>query len=902
MSDSNDRHIKNGLTNGRCTYKPNRISDSEKPDPPDRKHGETPKRNLDELWTTAFYGDVKNFPDDKNDKKEGWRILSTNEGGLILKNGVDGKAYEVNIANQYEVSIGDDEGKVCKGALLSELMRDVVEKTGIKAASHKEGATLISKHDLVYFVEDFRLKGDEIITEAGEEGSKILGKGEFGEVVIGEFRNSKSPNKKRKVAIKRVKQTSEFALTGGMELAVMATLSRCEKNDHLLRLFGWYMDSGHLNIVFEYMPNGCLHERLKRVFLNNDEKKHKEQLHLVRYVSQIASGMKVMEEHELLHRDLATRNILLDENDNIKIGDFGLSRPFESRYSSGLIATRWMAPEVLVNENTFTNKADIWSFGVVVWEIYSFGGLPYSDVASSKLGAHLRNGKRLEAPVGIPPRMATLMGKCWKLEPKDRPSFNEIDNYLRGKTTKQIQISRPPPTPPKYRQPISRSMLNISIENESNLHVEEVHAHRRPRSKSAGTAENQVQITLDCGGTNTATHKDAPRAEAYDQPLAIPWKDANTSISDPTQRYTNSHTIIASAEPNLTTIWTPVYYGDYEDLRGWWNNSRARFVVYSSRKGDLTLNDTQTNCRYQITNHYQVAIDDRTYRGHPLCSLIKSIYEDYGGFDFASFTNAPSLIYLDDLKHFAADKMLQPLALLPKRTGTIEKGDFGRVIRSVHPQTIGNFGLSRPIGTRYNAGSPNPKWSAPEVLQDENNSDRKSDVWSFGVLIWEIYTLGSEPYEEVARKDVLQFLLSGRRLDTPKEMPKRIAQQIVVKRVKQNSDRALTGAMELFILCEFQKYLANDHITPFLGWYLEDRSLCIVTDGTQHEALLDYLVEIESPDYHQEEFERIIRPISSGMSALELKQIEHRDLAARNIFLGKSNSVRVSNNISTELI
>ncbi|KAM3185782.1 hypothetical protein ACTXT7_005686 [Hymenolepis weldensis] len=270
----------------------------------------------------------------------------------------------------------------------------------------------------------------------------------------------------RQVAIKCIKQESKYALTGGMELAILAAFSGNDRNDYLLPFIGWYSDLNNLYVVTEYMPNGCLQERLKSVFLNNHEKKHKERLNLNRYVSQIASGMRAMEENKFVHRDLAARNIFLDRNNDIKIGDFGLSRPFESQYSSGLIAVRWMAPEVLANENKFTNKADVWSFGVVVWEIYSFGSLPYSDVPGHKLSALLQEGKRLDTPVDTPSKMATLMEHCWKLKPEERFSFSDIVKYLSGSAISTNQIDQPPPPPPRtesiveHQQSCSMNSMN----------------------------------------------------------------------------------------------------------------------------------------------------------------------------------------------------------------------------------------------------------------------------------------------------------------------------------------------------------------------------------------------------------------------------------------------------------
>lgn len=121
------------------------------------------------------------------------------------------------------------------------------------------------------------------------------------------------------MAIKRVKQESKYALTGGMEVAVLAAFSGSDRNKYLLPFIGWYSDLNNLYVVTEYMPNGCLQKRLQSVFLNNNEKNLIERINLNRYVSQIASGMQAMEENKLVHRDLAARNIFLDANNDIKV-------------------------------------------------------------------------------------------------------------------------------------------------------------------------------------------------------------------------------------------------------------------------------------------------------------------------------------------------------------------------------------------------------------------------------------------------------------------------------------------------------------------------------------------------------------------------------------------------------
>ncbi|VDM36276.1 unnamed protein product [Hydatigera taeniaeformis] len=151
-----------------------------------------------------------------------------------------------------------------------------------------------------------------------------------------------------------------------------------------------------------------------------------------RFVAQIASGMCALEAKHIQHRDLAARNILLTHDRQIKIGDFGLSRADGSHFTCGRISTRWTAPEVLESEANFTLRSDVWSFGVVVWEIYSLGSLPYSEVPNQELLTYLRSGRRLDPPCDTPKRMVSLMDECWQMSASLRPSFAEIDSYMHG--------------------------------------------------------------------------------------------------------------------------------------------------------------------------------------------------------------------------------------------------------------------------------------------------------------------------------------------------------------------------------------------------------------------------------------------------------------------------------------
>jgi len=141
-----------------------------------------------------------------------------------------------------------------------------------------------------------------------------------------------------------------------------------------------------------------------------------------------ASGMEYLESKNCIHRDLAARNCLVSDTHCVKISDFGMSREEEEYIvSDGLkqIPIKWTAPEAL-NYGKYTSLCDVWSFGVLAWEIFSKGGTPYQGMTNTRARELIDSGFRMPAPDGTPDEMYQLMLRCWQYEPEDRPHFAEI--------------------------------------------------------------------------------------------------------------------------------------------------------------------------------------------------------------------------------------------------------------------------------------------------------------------------------------------------------------------------------------------------------------------------------------------------------------------------------------------
>ncbi|XP_055033950.2 tyrosine-protein kinase ITK/TSK [Misgurnus anguillicaudatus] len=373
--------------------------------------------------------DIKKFEwydkDITRTEAENLLLEENKDGGFIVRDSKHAGGYTVSIfarvsgsdgnkypqVKHYQVRVKKD-GEVTKYYLAEKYLFSNIPEL-IRYHQHNAAGLISRLRHCVSRNAQNSSKTNELNSEKWEIHSDELtlseevGSGQFGLVWRG-FWN------KRQVAVKTVREGFMSEEEFKEEADVMMQLSHSK----LVQLFG--VVAQPLYLVFEFMENGCLTDflRAKKGKLSQED--------MLKMCLDVSEGMVYLEGSNFIHRDLAARNCLVSEDHVVKISDFGMTRfVLDDQYTSSYgskFPVKWSAPEV-IRFSKYSSKSDVWSFGVLMWEVYSEGRTPHDKRSNAEVVEDLNKGLRLQRPRLCPQSVYELMEWSWKEKPDDRPSF-----------------------------------------------------------------------------------------------------------------------------------------------------------------------------------------------------------------------------------------------------------------------------------------------------------------------------------------------------------------------------------------------------------------------------------------------------------------------------------------------
>uniref|UniRef100_A0A914ZLH4 Tyrosine-protein kinase n=1 Tax=Parascaris univalens TaxID=6257 RepID=A0A914ZLH4_PARUN len=359
-------------------------------------------------------------------------FMSLEECSPLLKSLGDFLVRKVRLDDeeQYAISVRVDETSV---------MNFLIKRSRSKRLYYVYGYAFKTIPDLIAYHTRNRvpLNGDDICIKKGVEKSewqlfheqveitKKLGEGAFGEVwqgtlSLGVFRG------RVPVAIKML-HSSVISTDERIRILREANLMLKLNHVNVIKFYGVAATKEPIMIVMELASGGSLLARVQ------DVKNPPTESDKVKYCSDVANGLAYLESMCVIHRDVAARNCLLGENETVKLSDFGLSLlgiAYREKHMKN-VPIRWLAPETL-KSGRYSTKSDVWSFGVTIWEIFSNGAHPYSDVEDNKEVRRqvLAQKLKLTDPPGMPSEVLSTMHRCLQFDPEQRPPFHELVRLL----------------------------------------------------------------------------------------------------------------------------------------------------------------------------------------------------------------------------------------------------------------------------------------------------------------------------------------------------------------------------------------------------------------------------------------------------------------------------------------
>ncbi|XP_058277440.1 fibroblast growth factor receptor 2 isoform X4 [Hirundo rustica] len=269
---------------------------------------------------------------------------------------------------------------------------------------------------------------------------KPLGEGCFGQVVMAEAVgiDKDRPKEAVTVAVKMLKDDATEKDLSDL-VSEMEMMKMIGKHKNIINLLGACTQDGPLYVIVEYASKGNLREYLRTrrppgmeysFDINRVPEEQMTFKDLVSCTYQLARGMEYLASQKCIHRDLAARNVLVTENNVMKIADFGLARDINNidyykKTTNGRLPVKWMAPEALF-DRVYTHQSDVWSFGVLMWEIFTLGGSPYPGIPVEELFKLLKEGHRMDKPANCTNELYMMMRDCWHAVPSHRPTFKQL--------------------------------------------------------------------------------------------------------------------------------------------------------------------------------------------------------------------------------------------------------------------------------------------------------------------------------------------------------------------------------------------------------------------------------------------------------------------------------------------
>ncbi|CAL1533345.1 unnamed protein product [Lymnaea stagnalis] len=281
-----------------------------------------------------------------------------------------------------------------------------------------------------------------------KEIGPLIGRGAFGQVFEGHAYVTSYDKEPIKVAVKRLKEMASDDEVKNLreELEQMINVG---PHPNIIGLYGSAVYEGQYCIIMEYADLGDLLTYLKTecafplqyvsvgsdgLVVEQSAPKVEDNANLMMFAWQIAKGMRHLEMHRFIHRDLAARNCLLTKGPIAKVSDFGLSKDaYEighyKRVQKDRVPFKWLSPEALL-WGQYSCKSDVWAFGILIWELYTFGGTPYPQVTTEQLRELHEYGYRMSKPPACPEQLYRIMRACWREDPRQRPSFKQLEQTL----------------------------------------------------------------------------------------------------------------------------------------------------------------------------------------------------------------------------------------------------------------------------------------------------------------------------------------------------------------------------------------------------------------------------------------------------------------------------------------